>query len=183
MTKRINPIQLIIAIAGLLLTLLLPFYQLKAPILPGYGLTLLRLSRFYQILYVPIICWGVLILLSLAGKTISSIGGVVTIIILALFGLLRKSVVLNGDITFLIQTLTHLVNLLPQSLKDYIQPYLTMDNVRMGVDLLFHVDLMFYIELLLAIIYSVAGLLMGNVGKRSADDNDDIDDIDPFDDV
>lgn len=163
MTKRINVIQIVISVVGLILTLLFPFYQLKAPILPGYGLTILRLSRFYQILFVPIICWGLLIVLSLMGKTISAVGGVITIIVLALFGLLRKSVVLNGDITFLLQTLTQLVNLLPQSLKDYVQPYLTMENIRTGVDLLLHVDIMYYVELLLAVLYSVAAVLTNGV--------------------
>ena len=151
--RKMNIPQAICAFLGFLAVLLLPFYSFRFLGFNYYNIVALdAVSGLYPILMIPVAGMLVLTILALTeAGIVSMISGGVLLAVQILFVILKSSVVFSGDISFLANKLTGLI--------EQAAGLTTNIDIRMLLAPMLKPGIGFYVGLCLNLIYLVLGVL------------------------
>lgn len=158
--KKLNIVQFVSALVGLAAVLLLPYFVFSFLGVVLYPITPITVVQgMYPIFLVPLFCMILLVILSFSElKSISIPAGVVVLLVHIVFAVMRQNIILNGDLTLLIQQAKGLVEKAAGATTNI--------EIRQILAPLLKVGIGFYISLLSCVVYIVGGLLFS--GARSS---------------
>ena len=172
--KRINILQMITAVLGLAAVLLVPYYKFSVLGVPLYQISAINgIGGMYPIFVMPVLGMLILVLLSFDSVRSISIGaGAVLLVVQIVFVVCRKSIILSGDIAFLLNQASGLV--------EKVSGASTKLEIQQVLAPLLNPDWGFYVGAALNLVYIIAGLLFNDIfvsggsssaGRRSSGGN------------
>lgn len=151
--RKINIVQLVVALLGLFAVLLLPYFMFSYMGIPFFSISAIKvIGGMYPIFLIPV--FGMLLLALLSNREIcpiSIIAGVVVLIIQIAFVVLRKYILLSGDLTAILNKANALLELVAGAS--------TRVEIQRALASFLRPTWGFYLGVAFNVIYIVAGVL------------------------
>lgn len=152
--KRLNPVQCLIALVGLVVVPFLPFLNIKLLGISFWGVSMFKgITGLYPIFLIPVVGALVLVLMSFDDlKPINTIAGVIMLIIHIVFLALKNSVILSGDINEILTIASGVISRFTGDITD-------LNAIKMFLEPLLKPGLGFYLAIVVDVLYIVAGVM------------------------